>query len=116
MVGAPLRSAITSRRLIRNEPVPPDQLQKALGPDVIDQLQQQTGMSRDQLMAELSRILPQVVDKLTPEGRMPTKKEAAHCKGGPSNRSARLRVRLKRGYGLRAETCAHASTVNHASS
>jgi uncharacterized protein YidB (DUF937 family) len=61
-----------------NEPVPPDQLQKALGPDVIDKLQQQTGMPRDQLMAELSRILPQVVDKLTPEGRMPTKKEAAH--------------------------------------
>jgi uncharacterized protein YidB (DUF937 family) len=61
-----------------NEPVAPDQLQKALGPDVIDKLQQQTGMSRDQLMAELSRILPQVVDKLTPQGRMPTKKEAAH--------------------------------------
>ena len=61
-----------------NEPVPPDQLQKALGPDVIDKLQQQTGMPRDQLMAELSRILPQVVDKLTPDGRMPTKKEAAH--------------------------------------
>jgi uncharacterized protein YidB (DUF937 family) len=61
-----------------NEPVPPDQLQKALGPEVIDKLQQQTGMPRDQLMAELSRILPQVVDKLTPEGRMPTTKEAAH--------------------------------------
>jgi uncharacterized protein YidB (DUF937 family) len=35
-------------------------------------------MPRNQLMAELSRILPQVVDKLTPEGRMPTKKESAH--------------------------------------
>ena len=61
-----------------NEPVAPDQLQRALGPAVIDQLQQQTGIPRDQLMAELSRILPEVIDKLTPQGRMPTKKEAAN--------------------------------------
>ena len=74
-LGGPVKSWVGPGQ---NEPVPPDQLQKALGPDVIDKLQQQTGMPRDQLMAELSRILPQVVDKLTPEGRMPTKKEAAH--------------------------------------
>ena len=57
-LGGPVKSWVGPGQ---NEPVPPDQLQKALGPDVIDKLQQQTGMPRDQLMAELSRILPQVV-------------------------------------------------------
>jgi uncharacterized protein YidB (DUF937 family) len=62
----------------QNEPVAPEQLQKALGPEALDHLQKETGMPRDKLLAELSRALPQVVDKLTPQGRMPTQQEAAH--------------------------------------
>ena len=37
---------------------------------------QQTGMSREELLAGLSQELPQVVDKLTPQGRIPTDLEA----------------------------------------
>ncbi|MBF9234522.1 YidB family protein [Microvirga alba] len=59
-----------------NKSIAPDQLHNALGPELVDQLQQQTGLQRDQLLNELSRVLPQVVDKLTPEGRMPTAQEA----------------------------------------
>lgn len=60
-----------------NRELAPDQLEKAIGPDVLDTLSQQTGLSRDELLARLTRELPSAVDKLTPEGRLPTEDEAA---------------------------------------
>jgi uncharacterized protein YidB (DUF937 family) len=60
-----------------NEPVSPGELERALGADRIDWLTQQTGMSREQLLEGLSRELPEAVDKLTPDGRIPTEAEAA---------------------------------------
>ena len=47
-------------------------LEKALGADVIDDLVQQTGLSRQVLLSRLALVLPEAVDKLTPEGRLPT--------------------------------------------
>jgi uncharacterized protein YidB (DUF937 family) len=47
----------------------------ALGGDVIDELSRRTGLTRDQVVTELSRMLPNVVDKLTPDGRLPTPQE-----------------------------------------
>ena len=60
-----------------NNPIAPGELEQALGPERVQWLAQQTGMSKDELMAGLSARLPQVVDKLTPEGRVPTPGEAA---------------------------------------
>jgi uncharacterized protein YidB (DUF937 family) len=54
-----------------NKPVTPAQLEQAIGPDVLDTLSQQTGLSRDELLARLSRELPDAVDKYTPQGRLP---------------------------------------------
>jgi uncharacterized protein YidB (DUF937 family) len=59
-----------------NPPITSDQLQQALGPDVLNQLQQHTGLSRDDLLARLTQELPNAVDKMTPEGRLPTEAEA----------------------------------------
>lgn len=61
-----------------NKAIAPGDLAKALGADTISALSSQTGMSRDQLLSELSRNLPQLVDQLTPDGRLPTQQEAAH--------------------------------------
>ena len=47
-------------------------LEKALGPEVIDDLVEQTGLSRQVLLSRLALVLPEAVDKLTPEGRLPT--------------------------------------------
>ena len=58
-----------------NKSVAPDQVSAALGRDVVDQLSLRTGLSRDQVVAELARMLPNVVDKLTPDGRLPTQQE-----------------------------------------
>jgi uncharacterized protein YidB (DUF937 family) len=60
-----------------NEAIPPDDLAKALGADDIDRLTQQTGMDRDELLSGLSQHLPNLVDQLTPEGRVPTEEEAS---------------------------------------
>jgi len=61
----------------QNKPVAPSQLGSALGPDVIKALSQRTGLSEEELTSHLSQILPGVVDKLTPAGRLPTRQEAA---------------------------------------
>jgi uncharacterized protein YidB (DUF937 family) len=59
-----------------NETIPPDDLAKALGADDLDKLTRQTGMNRDELLSGLSQHLPNFVDQLTPEGRLPTEEEA----------------------------------------
>jgi uncharacterized protein YidB (DUF937 family) len=55
-----------------NQPVSPGQLGFALGPDVIKMLAQRSGLSEEEITKQLSQILPGVVDKLTPHGRLPT--------------------------------------------
>jgi uncharacterized protein YidB (DUF937 family) len=60
-----------------NQQIPPNDLAAAIGGDTLDALVKQTGMSRDDLLAGLSQHLPGIVDKLTPQGRLPTGKEAA---------------------------------------
>ena len=58
-----------------NKEVTPSQLERAIGPDVLETLSKQTGLSRDELLARLSRELPGAVDKYTPQGRLPTEAE-----------------------------------------
>ena len=60
-----------------NQPLGADQLEQAIGPDVLATLSQQTGLSREELVSRLTRELPEAVDKFTPEGRLPTEDEAA---------------------------------------
>jgi uncharacterized protein YidB (DUF937 family) len=60
-----------------NKPLSPSELEEALGPEKISWLMMQTGLSREELLAGLSKELPEVVDKLTPDGHVPTEQEAA---------------------------------------
>ncbi len=60
-----------------NQPLGQGQLEQAIGPDVLNTLSQQTGLSREELLSRLTRELPAAVDKFTPEGRLPTEDEAA---------------------------------------
>ena len=55
-----------------NKPVSPSQLEQAIGPEVLNTLSKQTGLSRKDLLARLSRELPDAVDKHTPQGRLPS--------------------------------------------
>jgi len=60
-----------------NKPVAPHELEQGLGEERISWLMQETGLSRQELLEGLSRELPQAVDQLTPEGRIPSEEEAA---------------------------------------
>ncbi len=55
-----------------NEPVQPGQLGSALGPNVLNELSQRTGMSQQELLNQLTAALPQIINHLTPNGRVPT--------------------------------------------
>jgi uncharacterized protein YidB (DUF937 family) len=44
---------------------------QAFGPDVIRELAAKAGMTPQELAHKLSQVLPQVVDKLTPNGSVP---------------------------------------------
>lgn len=59
----------------QNKPIAPGDLASALGADQIDSLSAQSGLSRDELLSGLSRYLPEVIDHLTPDGRLPTEQE-----------------------------------------
>jgi uncharacterized protein YidB (DUF937 family) len=54
-----------------NQEILPPQLKQAIGSDVLEKLEQQTGLSQDEILARLSRELPAAVDKYTPDGRLP---------------------------------------------
>ena len=58
-----------------NKQISPNDLGAALGADQIAQLTSRTGMSREQLLAELSNELPDAVNQFTPHGRLPTEDE-----------------------------------------
>ena len=60
-----------------NQQLRADQLEQAIGPDALKTLSEHTGLSREDLLSRLTRELPAAVDKLTPEGRLPTEDEAA---------------------------------------
>jgi uncharacterized protein YidB (DUF937 family) len=55
-----------------NKQIAPTELEQVIGPEVLDTLSKQTGLSREELLARLSRELPNAVDKYTPQGRIPT--------------------------------------------
>jgi len=55
----------------RNKPISPQQLYQALGPETVTQLEHESGLPREDLLTELSRTLPHVIDELTPGGTLP---------------------------------------------
>ena len=60
-----------------NRSLAPDDLERAIGSEALDDLAQRMGLPRDRLLSELKEMLPTTVDKLTPDGRLPDEKEAA---------------------------------------
>ena len=55
----------------QNAPISGDQLSNVLGTDTISDLAAQLGVSNDEAAGQLSQVLPEVVDRLTPQGHVP---------------------------------------------
>jgi uncharacterized protein YidB (DUF937 family) len=60
-----------------NKEIAPSDLRKALGGDELDALARQAGLNQNELLEGLSQNLPELVDQLTPNGRLPTEEEAS---------------------------------------
>jgi uncharacterized protein YidB (DUF937 family) len=54
-----------------NEPIDDRELSDALGPEVLADLAERTGLSQQEILSRLSKDLPDIVDELTPEGQVP---------------------------------------------
>jgi uncharacterized protein YidB (DUF937 family) len=61
----------------QNQPIQPGQLKSALGDKTISTAAQQAGVTEQDLLSQLAQALPQFVDKLTPNGRIPSLQEVA---------------------------------------
>ena len=58
-----------------NKQIAPGDLANALGADQINSLASQSGLSSDELLKGLSQYLPDVINHLTPDGRLPNANE-----------------------------------------
>lgn len=58
----------------KNLPISAEQLKHALGPDSINSLAQKFGIDASEVGEKLSGLLPSIVDKLTPDGKLPSGK------------------------------------------
>lgn len=56
----------------QNLPVSPDQLQQAIGPDVLGQLASHFGLSQEEASGTLAQVLPELVNEMTPQGHVPS--------------------------------------------
>jgi uncharacterized protein YidB (DUF937 family) len=54
-----------------NQPINADQIQQALGSERVKQLAAKIGLDPSVVSQKLATILPQIVDKLTPNGQLP---------------------------------------------
>jgi len=55
----------------QNLPISADQLSSVLGQDAIAGLAQKTGLPAGDLTSQLTQMLPQIIDGLTPNGQLP---------------------------------------------
>lgn len=58
-----------------NKPVTPQQVEQGLGSDTINQVSSQTGVGREEVKTHLAQVLPQLVDRLTPQGNVPPQQQ-----------------------------------------
>ena len=54
-----------------NKPISSEQVQNALGEGQINQIAQNMGVSHQEVSTGLAGLLPQLIDKLTPDGKLP---------------------------------------------
>jgi uncharacterized protein YidB (DUF937 family) len=68
-LGATVRSWVGTGP---NQPISPDDVHKVLGADLLRLLSEKSGIPTEELAQKLAHVLPQAVDKLTPNGTIPS--------------------------------------------
>ena len=54
-----------------NQPITPESLQNVLGSDLLQRLSEKAGLSVPEMTQRLAQVLPEAVDKMTPNGTIP---------------------------------------------
>ena len=54
-----------------NQAISPDDVHRVIGPELLQQLAAKSGLSTQELAQKLAQVLPQAVDRMTPNGTMP---------------------------------------------
>jgi uncharacterized protein YidB (DUF937 family) len=67
----------------QNQAISPTELRQAIGQETVNDLSRQTGAPQDDLLSQLSKYLPGVIDKLTPNGQLPSQADLLQ---GPRSR------------------------------
>jgi uncharacterized protein YidB (DUF937 family) len=65
-----------------NQQVTPDQLHQVFGDEQVNQWSQQSGLPKQDLLSQLSQYLPHAVDRMTPQGQVPTEAEGGSAFDG----------------------------------
>jgi uncharacterized protein YidB (DUF937 family) len=65
----------------QNKEISAEQVEQALGPGQVQQFAQQTGMQGSQAAGSLAQLLPQIIDKLTPNGQVPAQSDVQSMLG-----------------------------------
>ena len=53
-----------------NQPISPDQVTQVLGHDQVQQVAEEAGVSHEEAQSGIAALLPQIVDRLTPNGQL----------------------------------------------
>ena len=61
-----------------NKPIPPDAMTQIFGHEGLRQISQQAGVPEDEAAQGLSQLLPEVVDRMTPDGQVPDAESLAN--------------------------------------
>jgi uncharacterized protein YidB (DUF937 family) len=64
-----------------NQPIDAQKIGMVLGDEAITVIAARTGLSPDVLQTQLAKYLPEVIDRLTPHGRLPTRQDATQTPG-----------------------------------
>ncbi len=55
----------------KNMQISPSEIMKALGNDRLREFSEQAGLGQEEISGRLASILPEIIDKLTPQGKIP---------------------------------------------
>ena len=54
-----------------NEPLQPNDVEAAIDEETLRSLSEQTGLTKEELITRITRVLPEAVDQMTPNGELP---------------------------------------------
>ena len=67
-----------------NQRIGPDQLHQAIGPETIERLSEKTGIGKGELLPLIAQVLPSIIDRLTPNQRVPDEGEISRMQSNAS--------------------------------